>query len=431
MADCPFADRRTCLSSRNASDADPREAWRIAQVSRRTRRRSASLPGALGDVSRGSVTKAAVSVATTVTIALLGCGLIGCQSHLNSQLLERELRLQEDQIYRLQDVLDEKCARLEYVVQENASLKRQLGYDDGVSSRSRGAASSVGQSSGSRGSAPALVPPTIELSDPAPPATLPQPDGPPVLEGVPPLPKSSTSGYGEEGGDAPPVFSMVPEQNALPVSPPETSDPGPNSWNDPTPDSFEEGPSFAPEFGSPQAGAPGLLDEIAQQASVLQLSTAAAGGGTGDGIRQLSYVEPDKSEAAAVAPLPADATIERIVINRDETQIMDSDGNGSVDALAVVFEPRDSEERLIRVTGDVVIEVHQAAATVSDTPVASWTIPAADAAATFRSTSRSRGLRFMLSWQGGPQPGFSGLVRVRLRSVSGGVYSAETPLSLP
>jgi hypothetical protein len=431
MAHYPFADGGTCLSSRDASDAGPGEGRRFPLVSQWTRSCSASLADARGDVFRGSVGKSAGSAAITATVALLGCALVGCQSHLNSQLLERELRLQEDQIYRLQDVLDEKCARLEYVVQENASLKRQLGYDDGVSSRSRGAPSPASQSSGSRGGGPAFVPPTIELSDPAPPSTLPQPTGPPVLEGVPPLPKSSSSGDGAGGGDAPPAFSMMPEQNAPPVSPPEPGDPGSGSWDEPTPDRFEEGPTFAPEFGLPQAGAPGLLDEIAQQASALQLPTDASGGGTGDGIRQLSYAEPARPGTGAVAPPPANDTIERIVINRDETQIMDSDGNGSADTLAVVIEPRDSEERLVRVVGDVVIEVHQAAATVPDAPVASWTIPAADAAATFRSTSRSRGLRFLLSWQGGPQPGFTGLVRVRLQSVSGGVYLDETPLSLP
>ncbi len=83
--------------------------------------------------------KAAGSATAAFVVAVLGCMLVGCQSHtLNSQLLERELRLQEDQIYRLQDVLDEKCARLEYVAQENASLKRQLGYGDAAPAKTRG-----------------------------------------------------------------------------------------------------------------------------------------------------------------------------------------------------------------------------------------------------------------------------------------------------
>ena len=39
--------------------------------------------------------------------------LAGCKSDLNQQLLERELRYQEDQIYQLQDELQDKCARLD------------------------------------------------------------------------------------------------------------------------------------------------------------------------------------------------------------------------------------------------------------------------------------------------------------------------------
>ena len=70
----------------------------------------------MADCSSGKA--AAGGAAAAFVVAVLGCVLVGCQSHtLNSQLLERELRLQEDQIYRLQDVLDEKCARLEYVAQ--------------------------------------------------------------------------------------------------------------------------------------------------------------------------------------------------------------------------------------------------------------------------------------------------------------------------
>ena len=39
----------------------------------------------------------------------------GCKSDFNQQLLERELRLQEDQIYQLQDELSDKCVRLDMV----------------------------------------------------------------------------------------------------------------------------------------------------------------------------------------------------------------------------------------------------------------------------------------------------------------------------
>ena len=64
--------------------------------------------------------------------------LTGCRSDLSQQLLERELRMQEDQIYQLQDELQDKCVRLDMLNGENASLRKQLGVSPGDSlSRSR------------------------------------------------------------------------------------------------------------------------------------------------------------------------------------------------------------------------------------------------------------------------------------------------------
>ena len=379
----------------------------------------------MADCSSGKA--AAGGAAAAFVVAVLGCVLVGCQSHtLNSQLLERELRLQEDQIYRLQDVLDEKCARLEYVAQENASLKRQLGYGDAAPAKTRGAQAG-GRSSGGSSSGPAFVPPTIELSDPAPPSTLPPPAAPPVLEGVPPLPQGSPAGSGLGGGEAPPAVSMLPEVSLPASNPYEPGDFRPEAATDSL-EGGDDGPSFAPAFVSPQAAAPELLDETVRQASAPQRSP---GRDANNDIQQLSFLEPVATEAVAVTPLSTNAAIERIVINRDETRIIDTDANGMADGLTVVFEPRDMEERLVSVAGDVVIEIHRAAAAAAAAPVASWSIAAVDAAGTFRSTSRSRGFRFLLPLKDGPQQGFAGIVHVRLRSPQGSLLEAEAPVSLP
>ncbi|MEI6367798.1 MAG: hypothetical protein WCP23_11990, partial [Planctomycetota bacterium] len=95
----------------------------------------------------------------------------GCKSDINQQLLERELRMQEDQIYLLQDELQQKCARLNRTAGENNSLKKQLGIVDadgslpsrihvppGVASPARPFASPP-----SGVSAPVFVPPAIGL----------------------------------------------------------------------------------------------------------------------------------------------------------------------------------------------------------------------------------------------------------------------------
>lgn len=54
----------------------------------------------------------------------------GCKSHGNSELLERELRCQEDRIYQLEDELDEMCNALESSRRENQALKKEVSGGD-------------------------------------------------------------------------------------------------------------------------------------------------------------------------------------------------------------------------------------------------------------------------------------------------------------
>ena len=107
----------------------------------------------------------------------------GCKSDLSQQLLERELRYQEDQIYQLQDELQEKCAHLDSVTSENVSLRKQLGVSPGDSlGRSRSGAPRPA-------SAPVAVPPAIEIPEAIrPPSPAATPLAPPTLDNIPPLP---------------------------------------------------------------------------------------------------------------------------------------------------------------------------------------------------------------------------------------------------
>jgi len=223
--------------------------------------------------------------ARPVPVAWIVCGLVvlaagGCRSHLNQQLLERELRLQEDQIYHLQDVLEEKCARLEHAVRENSSLKRQLGISGGD------------------------APPTIDLSQPGPPPGSSQPTPappagvppPPTLEGVPPLPdEPMVPGAGQPRGGEPPPFKD------------------------------ESGPSFGPAA----AAAPRRIsDPTAQPIDPVPMVDGLA---AATSIRRLSYEESVSGESA----------ITHVVLNREKTSAVDGDGDGVAEALTVVFEPRD------------------------------------------------------------------------------------------
>jgi len=119
----------------------------------------------------------------------------GCKSDLNQQLLERELRYQEDQIYKLQDELQSAALELESTQGENASLRRQLGVANDPAAGPRRAP--VRMPAGTL-PAPVAVPPAIEIPDAlrapaAPPGGAPAGVAPPALEGVPPLPTEAAA----------------------------------------------------------------------------------------------------------------------------------------------------------------------------------------------------------------------------------------------
>lgn len=230
---------------------------------------------------------------------LLAAGLVaGCKSDLNQQLLERELRYQEDQIYQLQDELQEKCARLERAAQENVSLRRQLGVgenDPAAAPRTNPVRPRPATA------APGLVPPAIEAPDlprAAPPAG---PLVPPALDGVPPLPDRSEAP--PSGPAAVPARPVVDGESSLTLPP-----------------------------------AAMRVDPAARPAAVAL---------PGDDVRRLSF--------DSGAPT-------RVVVTAARTACLDDDGDGTSEGLKVVFEPRDAEERLAVAAGDVEIAAFDAAA---------------------------------------------------------------------
>lgn len=135
--------------------------------------------------------------------------LTGCKSDVHHHLLERELRLQEDQIYCLQDKLQTQCYELDQLTDENATLRRQLGVVDA----GPGGAAAQPPARLLTPATPLLVPPAVDVppirggspddgpqfalppaSPPASKPTRPHPPAagslaPPTIEGVPPLPQ--------------------------------------------------------------------------------------------------------------------------------------------------------------------------------------------------------------------------------------------------
>lgn len=298
-------------------------------------------------------------------VALATSLVVGCKSDFNQQLLERELRYQEDQIYQLQDELQEKCARLERAGIENASLRRQLGVGEQdpaagprlAPTRPRPAAA-----------APGLVPPAIEVPDL--PRSAAPPAGslvPPALDGVPPLPDRSETAPG--GREPAPVLPVSDGETPLALPPPAAM----------------------------------RVDPSARPAAVAL---------PGADVRRLSF------EAGAPT---------HVVLTTARTACVDADGDGTSEALKVVFEPRDAEERLVAAAGDVEIAAFDAAGGGSQ--LAAWRIPAAEAAGGYRRTGRDRGLSFTFPWPAAAPAGDN--VRVAVRFTVPGAEPLEADATVP
>jgi len=286
-------------------------------------------------------------------ILLLAAALAaGCKSDLNQQLLERELRYQEDQIYQLQDELAEQCARLEHVAGENTSLRRQLGV-----SATDQAAPSAGRRSRTPGVPPAApVPPAIQVPDASP---LPPPGGGPAPRGGPPVDL------------APPMLEGVPPLPAEPGRAPPTTDAG-------------EGLSLPPATASFDPAARPI--EAATAESPID---SAAAEEPSPALVRLSYDEPaDGGEAV------------RLAVNPAASAGVDLDRDGRSDGLSIAIEPRTAGERLATVAGDVTVTAFDAAAAPTAPPLARWIVPAGEAQARFRPTGRRRGIVLDLPWQG-------------------------------
>ena len=121
---------------------------------------------------------------TVHLILLASLVAAGCGNHKNIVLLERDLRLQEDEIYHLECLLDECEASREATIRENESLKKELatgdrgpGYDtpEAPSRPSKPSRRSPG-----RPEEPKLETPTIELPEPS---GVPSVELPPASDG--------------------------------------------------------------------------------------------------------------------------------------------------------------------------------------------------------------------------------------------------------
>jgi hypothetical protein len=312
--------------------------------------------------------------------------------------------MQEDQIYQLQDELQDKCARLDRAAGENTSLKKQLGFgeNDGPSPRRGPFLPPVGQPAPairSGPSQPLLVPPAIDIPGVRPPAG--GPAAPPA--GSPPAPGAVPGTIG------PPKLDGIPP---LPTEPrfPGAAAPGTSS-------SVTPALATVAASGDPTAAAPARIatDSAARPMTPWTDPTA----------------NPPEGQRLSHEESLADAgRITHLVVNPSRTACFDGDGDGGSDGLTIVIEPRDGDERLVTAAGDVSISVFEPGAPTGAGPVARWDIAAPEAIGHFRRTSRNRGLHFVLRWPGQPPRGDHVRVQVTLPTFEAATFQTDCTVAV-
>ena len=330
--------------------------------------------------------------------------LSGCKSNIDQQLLERELRLQEDQIYQLQDELVSRQAQLQRAEGENASLKKQLGFVDADASLPKRFELP-----------PGVAAPARSLADGAP-FTLPAP-----AVTIPDRPM------------------LVPPPVVVPPAGPSTS-PGTGG--------LRFGPPSSPPGAVPPSAIPGRMAPPALDGVPPLPGSPAAGSGTGipgssggdraslPPIRRLSHEET----------IAAQGSIAGLVINPAHTVCIDRDGDGASEGVNLVIEPRDVAGRLVAAGGEVTIAVYDESAAPPVVPAGGDAATTAEATATlpppeaclarfsvteaeanghFRGTSRARGLHFSFPWPGRVPQADHVRVLVTLRTADGRSFTAD------
>ncbi len=309
---------------------------------------------------RGAACPAAVLAGALLALA-------GCKTDLNQQLLERELRMQEDQIYHLQDQLQSRSARLERTAGENASLRKQLGIGDGSSAPARAS------------SAPTFVPP-------------------------PSLPKVSVPGLMAPGGSgaAPSGLRFGPggtPSSTPTLPPPLTPPPAPPVMVPPKLDGVPPLPSAGM---APAVRRLSFEESLAGEARISHLvvnpERTECFDADGDGV----------AEGLAIVVEPRDAD-ERLVTAAGDVVVFVNDPAVPQGAGLVPADPTDPGE------GGC---------------IARWDIPEAEAQGHFRRTSRARGLHFLLRWPGPPPQSSTVHVHVVMTTFDGSVHRVDVPVSV-
>ncbi len=310
--------------------------------------------------------------------ALLGalCGVVlGCKTDPNVPILERELRRQEDEIYKLQDCVEQDKQALDACRHENADLHKQLGLPSAAPAASGSAGASRPSLAGSVQPAgptdAVLQQPRVEL----PSEGTSQPPGSLELSpAAPPSPRSTA-----------PTFKLPPTPSKSESAPP--LDPG-------------MGPALSPDSTPPPT------PEAAPKPD----------------MRNDSKVQP--------APKVDSAYVEKITLNPLMTGPYDSDGLPSEQGLTVLVEARNVRGQLVRAAAPISVVVLDPALVGDAARLARWDFSAAQVATMFRATPAAQGVYLQMPWPAGPPKHNRLELYVRFSAADGRKLETHRPLAI-
>lgn len=308
-------------------------------------------------------------------LAWLAAGLLalGCQNNRYAQdLLERDLRLQEDLIFELEADLRE--------------AERKLELCRGQSSREEG-----GDTSGARSGSTRTPGPRSTGGEP-PRSTIPS-DAPSSPAGDPLAPPKITL-----PGEQAPAFQGPPA-----ILPPDSS--VPEGIRGPTPPSgTAPGGAASPGSGAPTA--PGGSTPMPMGIPNLPPTPppiAPPGGSRSSGLPPFPDTEPSADQTAA-SSAPGGPTVATVTLNLAGTRGFNADQLPGDDGITVVLEPRDAAGAPLRVPGEVSIVALDPTKDGDAARVARWDFAPEEALRFYQPESAGGGMAFKLRWpRGTPQ----------------------------
>lgn len=351
--------------------------------------------------------------ATMVACLAAACALTGCRhGGVASDMMERELRHQEDHIYELKDHLEQYQALLDSCRRENRALKRRLGMEGGEQD---------GRPGGARRT----------------PARDEAPLGLPSIEGVPNIGQDAPPDFGAEG--APPDESPAKatdttngdDGQGAEETLPEPSVISPSSWPIETrlepasgldEEGFEDDGRLENDEYLVESHSGDPVDSIApldtpnthlEGTDAGELEADAAP--NGDSLARTETAESILSQKRAVSTGP----VEKIELNKFISGALNADGRLGDEGIMAVLEPRDADGNLVRASGEVSLMILDPRREPSQAQLVRWDFDADELGAFWGRTMLGAGYQFELPWPGDPPTGEGLQMWARLVTLSG------------